>query len=122
MGNQENNERGHGKEEKEIKDRLMAEKDSSKIMKTIENVTEKASENITDDIQRLLACIRHYFNCPGCCCIIGQQTNVVVSNETKQRCTYVHLKNLFLVDVVTLLYMDEVRYWMESSLVYIHSQ
>ena len=27
----------------------------------------------------------------------------------KHRCTYVHLKNLFLVDVVTLLYMDEVR-------------
>ena len=24
---------------------------------------------------------------------------------------YVHLKNLFLVDVVTLLYMDEVKIW-----------
>ena len=29
--------------------------------------------------------------------------------QMKHRCTYVHLKNLFLVDVVTLLYKYEVR-------------
>ena len=50
------------------------------------------------------------------CCIIGQQTNVdwnalvpLVSNGNKHRCTYVHLKIFILVDVVTLLYMDEVK-------------
>ena len=52
---------------------------------------------------------------PTGCCIIGQQTNVdwnalvpLVSNGNKHRCTYVHLKIFILVDVVTLLYMDEV--------------
>ena len=30
-----------------------------------------------------------------------------ILNET-DRCSYVHLKNLFLVDLVTLLYTDEV--------------
>ena len=39
------------KKKKEIKDKLLAEKDSNKIMKTIENVTEKALKNIADDIQ-----------------------------------------------------------------------
>ena len=52
----------------------------------------------------------------GYCCIIGQQTNVewnalvpLVSNGNKHRCTYVHLKIFILVDVVTLLYMYEVK-------------
>ena len=50
-------------------------------------------------------------------------TNQCSSFEwNKRRCTYVHLKNLFLVNVVTLLYMDEVRYGLESSLVYIQTQ
>ena len=57
---------------REIKDKLMTEKDNNKIIKTIENITDKAVENITDSIQRLLDCIRHYFQCPGCqekdCC------------------------------------------------------
>ena len=56
------------------------------------------------------------------CCIIGQQTNVVVSNETNEDVRMYTWRYLFLVDVVTLLYMDEVRCWMEFTVAYIHSQ
>ena len=39
----------------------------------------------------------------------------------KHRCTYVHLVEFILVDVVTLLYTWRMRYWMEFTLVYIQS-
>ena len=58
----------------------------------------------------------HWF-CTSFCCILGQQTLVelhamenVVSNETNEGCTYVHWRIFILVDVVTLLYMDEVNW------------
>ena len=71
-----------------------------------------ASPLVTSALDPQHPILNHHYPC----CIIGQQTNVVVSNENKQRCTYVHLKNLFLVDVVTLLYMDEVKWDVEESL------
>ena len=60
------------KKTKEIKSKIttIAQKDSCTAMKTIEQMTEKADENITDyvrvSIKELLTCIRHYFQCPGC--------------------------------------------------------
>ena len=50
----------------EIKDELMAEKDKNKVTRMIDNMVMKGRENISNHIQRLLACIRHYFTCSGC--------------------------------------------------------
>ena len=54
------------KKKKEIKDKLTTQKDNSKMMDTIENMTKETLEKIKGRIQNLLSCIRHYFHCPGC--------------------------------------------------------
>ena len=60
------------KKRKEIKSKIttMVDKDNITAMEMIEQMTEKADENITNyvrlSIDELLACILHYFNCPGC--------------------------------------------------------
>ena len=57
---------------REIKDEIMnaADKDSTKAMKNIEQMTCEADENIHDNIKtrikELVISIRHYFHCPGC--------------------------------------------------------
>ena len=60
------------RKKKEIKSKIttMASNDNNTAMEKIEKMTEKANENITNyvrlSIEELLACIRHYFQCPGC--------------------------------------------------------
>ena len=54
------------KKKKEIKDILMTETDNNRVLTSIDTMVGKVFQKITSRIDKLSACIDHYFHCPGC--------------------------------------------------------